>query len=176
MSKFGKTDLIRRISDVVRNGWNNAHIRDLIETLWRDPYSMRTSGFVKEGGTNAMIAAEVTSTEIDGITSYAIVLTITPKGKKFDFYHFRDILSYHKKYASENIAFDAEEGLHAVYYDFDEDTYEQVLKHIANPTHDDMLELMQWVVPITFIYYNADTQKIIATAHGGIRGFILRGI
>jgi len=140
--KFGKTELIRRISDVVRNGWQNVHVRDLIESLWRDPFSMRTSGFVKEGGTNALISSEVTSTEIDGVTMYGIVFTITPKIRKFDFYQFREILSYHKKYHTETISFDAEEGLHVVYYDFDDVTYEQVLKHIHNPTYDDLLELI----------------------------------
>jgi hypothetical protein len=159
--QFGKTELIRRISDVVRNGWSNVHLRDLIESLWRDPYSMRTSGFVREGGTDSMLAAEVTSTEIEGITRYSIVVTITPKGKKFDFYQFREILTYHKKYHSETISFDAVEGLHAVYYDFDENSYEQVLKHIACPTHDDMAELMQWVVPVTFLYYDAEHHRII---------------
>lgn len=53
--KYGKTELIRRISDIVRNGWNNNAVRDLVESLWRDPYSHRTSGFVLEGGTDARI-------------------------------------------------------------------------------------------------------------------------
>jgi hypothetical protein len=159
--KFGKTDLIRRINDVVRNGWSNVHIRDLVESLWRDPFSMRTSGFVKEGGTDSLLAAEVSSTIVDAVTTYAIVVEITPKEKKFDFYQFREILTYHKKYAAEVISFDAEEGLHVVYYDFDPDTFEQVLMHIHNPTHDDLLEMMEWVVPITFLYCDAEKHEII---------------
>ncbi len=117
--KYGKTELIRRISDIVRNGWNNNAIRDLVESLWRDPYSMRTSGFVREGGTDAVMSVQAYMTLIDELPWYGITFTIGPKVKKFDFYQFREILTYHKKYWAESITFEALEGLHAVYYDFD---------------------------------------------------------
>jgi hypothetical protein len=174
--KFGKTELIRRISDVVCNGWQNVHVRDLIESLWRDPFSMRTSGFVKEGGTDAVISLDVnldwfgsgsdSGSGVDlgsgsGIDDVYITFTIAPVGKKFHFYQFRETLSYHKKYASENIYIPAEEGLFVVYYDFDSETFEQVLKYIHNPDHDDMIEMMEWVVPITFFYFDADLLEVI---------------
>jgi hypothetical protein len=33
---YGKTELIRRLSDIARKGWNNQQVRDLIDSLWRD--------------------------------------------------------------------------------------------------------------------------------------------
>jgi hypothetical protein len=73
----------------------------------------------------------------------------------------REILTYHKKYIEESINFEALEGLHAIYYDFDQVTFEQVLKHTHNPTPDDLSDLFQWMVPITFIYYDALNHQII---------------
>lgn len=164
--KFGKTDLIRRLQDVVRKGWTNVHVRDLIESLWRDPYSMRTSGFVTEGGPDASLTVEVTTEGEGEAQTWGITFSIAPVGKKFDFYQFREILSYHKKYESESISFDALEGLHAVYYDFDDDetgsgTWEQVLKHIHNPTDSNLSDLFRWWVPIVFIYFDASNHEII---------------
>lgn len=159
--KYGKTELIRRISDIVRNGWNNNAIRDLIESLWRDPFSHRTSGFVKEGGTDSNISVSTLMELVEGVPHYSIVFQIAPKVRKFDFYQFREVLTYHKKYNSESISFDATEGLHVVYYDFDPQTFEQILVHLVNPSRDELAEIMQWVVPITFLYYDADLNEII---------------
>ena len=159
--KYGKTELIRRISDIVRNGWNNNAVRDLVESLWRDPFSMRTSGFVREGGTDAVISVSTGMQLIQEVPFYSITFTIGPKVKKFDFYQFRQILTYHKKYAAESITFEALEGLHAVYYDFDPVTFEQVLMHVHNPSYDQMTELLQWLVPVTFMYYDAQKHEII---------------
>ena len=96
--KYGKTELIRRISDIVRNGWNNNAVRDLVESLWRDPFSMRTSGFVREGGTDAVISVSTLMQLIQEVPFYSITFTIGPKVKKFDFYQFRQILTYMKTY------------------------------------------------------------------------------
>lgn len=159
--KYGKTELIRRISDIVRNGWNNNAIRDLIESLWRDPYSHRTSGFVREGGTDARISVNLEVTMVEEVPVYSITFTIAPKERKFDFYQFREILTYHKKYEAESISFEAKEGLHAVYYDFDPVTYEQVLGHWHNPTLQQLRDLYEWMVPITFIYFDADSHQVI---------------
>ena len=159
--KYGKTELIRRISDIVRNGWNNNAIRDLVESLWRDPYSHRTSGFVQEGAPDSRITVELGMTLIEGDPRYHLSFSIAPVGRKFDFYQFREILTYHKKYIEESITFEALEGLHAIYYDFDQVTFEQVLKHTYNPTPEDLSDLFQWMVPITFIYYDALNHQII---------------
>lgn len=159
--RYGKTELIRRISDIVRNGWNNNAVRDLVESLWRDPYSMRTSGFVREGGTDSVMDAQVNMTLVEDVPGYTLTFTIAPKNRKFDFYQFREILTYHKKYSPESISFDALEGLHAVYYDFDPQTYGQVLMHRHNPSYDQLTELMQWLVPVTFIYFDAQNHGII---------------
>jgi hypothetical protein len=159
--KYGKTELIRRVSDIVRNGWNNNAVRDLVESLWRDPYSMRTSGFVREGGTDADMSLEVTSTLVGDQSLYGITFAIWPVARKFDFYQFREILTYHKKYTAESLSFEALEGLHAVYYDFDPVTFEQVLVHRHNPDREQVAELMQWLVTITFFYYDQDSRRII---------------
>ena len=159
--KYGKTELIRRISDIVRNGWNNNAVRDLVESLWRDPYSHRTSGFVLEGGTDARISVHQAMTLIEQVPHYSITFSIAPVGRKFDFYQFRQILTYHKKYNEESITFEAQEGLHAVYYDFDQGNFEQVLKHMHAPTTEEFSDLFQWMVPITFIYYDAGNHQII---------------
>lgn len=160
--KFGKTELIRRVTDVVRNGWSNAHLRDLIESLWRDPYSMRTSGFAIEGGTNAIIQLYLAFVPIqEEQLERRIHLSIKPVRKKFDFYQFREVLTYHKKYEEEVIGMTCDEGLLVVYYDFDDKTFEQVLKYIYKPQSGDIEELYRWSVVISFIYFDAEAQEVI---------------
>lgn len=161
MAQYGKKDLIDRLSDYIRKGWTNQQVKDLIDSLWRDPWSPRTSGFELAGGADCGISAEATMTEINGNPFYSIAFQITPINKRFAFYQYRTILSFHKKYTSEYLSWAAEEGLFAVYYDYDKTLKQQTLHWLHNPTHDDYEELFSWVVPIMFIYYDAENNQIL---------------
>lgn len=161
MAQYGKKDLIDRLSDYLRKGWTNQQVKDLIDSLWRDPWSPRTSGFELAGGGDCGISAEVSMTEINGNPFYGIAFQITPINKRFAFYQYRTILSFHKKYTSEYLSWAAEEGLFAVYYDYDATLKQQTLHWLHNPSHDDYEELFSWVVPIMFIYYDAENNQIL---------------
>lgn len=161
MAQYGKKDLIDRLSDYLRKGWTNQQVKDLIDSLWRDPWSPRTSGFELAGGGDCGISAEVSMTEINGNPFYGIAFQITPINKRFAFYQYRTKLSFHKKYTSEYLSWAAEEGLFAVYYDYDVTLKQQTLHWLHNPSHDDYEELFSWVVPIMFIYYDAENNQIL---------------
>ncbi len=81
MKLNSKSELILKVTDVVRKGWNNRNLRDLIDSLWRDPWSHRTSGFETERAPDS----EVDITIDDG----KIYVTIEPVGKKFSFFQYK---------------------------------------------------------------------------------------
>jgi len=161
MTIYWKKDLLKRTSDYKRKGWTNAQVNDLINSLWRDPESPRTSGFDIEGGTDSSISAEITSSTIEGLTSYFIYFSISPVGKKFSFYQYRTKLSFHKKFAEEHLEIPASEGIYVIYYEWDNEEKDQVLTYVLNPTQEQILDIFEYAVPITYIYYNADTHEII---------------
>ena len=47
--EYGKTKLIRMLANIPREGWSNQKIKDLIDSLWRDPFTNRFSGFEHAG-------------------------------------------------------------------------------------------------------------------------------
>lgn len=55
-----KSELILKLSDVVRKGWNNRNLRDLIDSLWRAPVSI---GHTETG--NATVESTAVSVDYD---------------------------------------------------------------------------------------------------------------
>ena len=150
---YGKSELRRRLSDIQRKGLTNQQVHDLIDSLWRDPWSHRTSGFETEGGTDS--AMDV------GIEDGDIIFSIEPVANVFTFFQYRDKLTFCKKDKAESITFAAEEGLHVVYYDQDEETKEKILHHKKDPDSDDLEEILRYGVTITFLYYDSNAGQII---------------
>jgi len=153
MKLNSKSELILKVTDVVRKGWNNRNLRDLIDSLWRDPWSHRTSGFETERAPDSLVDVTID----DG----KIYVTIEPVGNKFSFFQYKYSLAYFKKYAAETISFDAAEGLHCVYYDMDKTLQAPILKHLLDPDFDTRVRLLQVGVTIAFLYYDSTSGLII---------------
>jgi hypothetical protein len=152
MSKLGKSALIKNLTDAIRKGgWSDRQIRVMVESLWRDPFSMRTSGFDLPGGTDAEIFwNDLTRTfTIQPVNFFE---QETP-GVKFAFYTFTTSLNLHKRYTYESIQIPEEEGLFAIFYDQDPETMEYVLYYVKNPTSAEVAELYLAKVIVTWIYY-----------------------
>lgn len=164
---YGKSELFRKLSEIAKKGWSNTQVRDLIDSLWRDPYSLRTSGFNLPGGTDADI--ELVAGFYEGSASgsgddiYSLQLLISPDKKKFSFYQYRYKLTYHKKTLLESVEIPTTEGLHFIYYDFYPVTKTETLHvssppYLVTPGHD-------WLIVnrcmVASVYYDADKMEAI---------------
>lgn len=159
----GKTELKRRITDLTRKmGVGNIQMELLIESLWRDPYSLRTSGFKYAGGTDAEINLFLSAGS--GSADDSLVFTIEPVEKKFSFYQYITKLSYHKKYALEMVSVPTEEGLSYIYYTQDQITKEQVLT-ISDGSGDEENPTFDWLIVnkcmVASVYWDNDKQEAI---------------
>lgn len=161
---YGKSELLRKLSDMAAKGWSNTQVRDLIDSLWRDPYSLRTSGFVLAGGTDAVIDLQQGGDWVTPEQDHWLTFSIEPVDKKFAFYQYRYKLTYHKRVSSEAITIPLTEGLHIVYYDFDTDSKQEIL-HVSSPPYS-VTPALDWLIVhrciVASVYFDAENEQIIA--------------
>lgn len=153
MSIYGRSEGKRRLKNAGNKGITNTQIIDMFETLWRDPHSMRTSGFNFAGGPDAQLSFDNTTR----------TFKIKPKDKKFSFYQFLHKLAFFKKRDEETIQIDDIEGLHLIYYYFDEDNHgkPQKLYAVANPDDAFIEDVYLSKVIIAWIYWDAQSNRAI---------------
>lgn len=161
---YGKSELLRKLSDMAAKGWSNTQVRDLIDSLWRDPYSLRTSGFVLSGGTDAVIDLQQGGDWVTPEQVHWLTFSIEPVDKKFAFYQYRYKLTYHKRVSSEAINIPLTEGLHIVYYDFDPDSKQEIL-NVSSPPYA-VTPTLDWLMVhrcmVASVYFDAENEQIIA--------------
>jgi hypothetical protein len=182
--KYGKSELIRRLTDIPRKGWTNAQIRDMIDTLWRDEVPLRTSGFKIAGGTDAELEWN----------DETMLLKIRPAVKKFAFYIIEgNRVAYIKKYDEEERDLSGnpsladsgsgsdlierpeddsgdgamEEGWYLVYFDLDPDDKIWKMTWHYNPTVDEERDVYLTKVSVCWIYW--DAENLIANYFGDER-------
>lgn len=150
--EYGKSKLIRRLSNTPREDWTNQKLKDLIDSLWRDPVLLRWSGFEYAGGTDTEIAWDESEK----------IFSITPKNKTFGFYQYRHRLSFHKK--GETQAIDLSEiiaeGRWIFYFAFDEEKMAHILHTAHNPSEDLMDDIFYYNTHVADIYYNGTSHQI----------------
>ena len=149
--EYGKTKLIHLLKNVPQEGWTVDKIKDTVDSLWRDRLPVRWSGFETAGGPDAVIS-------FDNVTRK---FKIEPDDKIFSYYQFRTRLSYHIKATPEEIQIEDIEGVHLIYYDQDEETLEQKLHVIANPTEAQIREIYLHVVIVSWLYWTRPGNGII---------------
>ena len=150
---YGRSELRRRLKDAGNKGVTNSQLIDLVESLWRDPYSMRTSGFNIAGGTDAQIS----------FTNANRTFSIAPVDKKFSFYQFLHKLAFFKKRDQETVQILDVEGWHMIYYYFDEEdaSKPQKLYAIANPDQEQIKEAYLNKVLVAWIYWDFVNKKAL---------------
>ena len=130
----------------------------LIDVLWRDKYTLRTSGFSVAGGPDAVIAwdNETRTFSIEpydpGYEGYV---------PRFAFYAWSRTADYQRKYEKEEIVLPDEEGLFVIYYSSNDETRTQVLNYLKNPTAEQLKLIYEEKVIVSWIYWSYNAQSAI---------------
>ena len=152
--KYTYSEILRRLKDVPRKGWAEHQVRDLIDTLWRDEFINRTSGFDVAGGPDSIIS-------FDPATR---ILRIEPASRRFAFWQFISKIAYFKRTDPEEIEVPDEEGLYLVYIfrDQDDPTREsQKLFLVKNPSQAEIREVYLNRVSVAWLYWDASNKKAV---------------
>ena len=178
--EYGKTKLIRMLSNIPREGWSNAKIKDLIDSLWRDPFTLRWSGFEVAGGTDTIMewSDETTTLRIYPEDLYSSASDADPV-PNYAFYQYVTKLTFHVKNVEDTAdlsgdpdladsAYDSaaadgimEEGFYMVFFDTDPDDGEQRLTWIYNPTEEQEHQHYLTKVLVAWIYWDATSATAV---------------
>ena len=147
--EYGKSALIKRITNAAREGWTTAKIKDLIDSLWRDPVMLRWSGFWNAGAADTILAWNNT----DKIFSIA-----PPAAGNYAFFQNRNKLSYHQVGNTRTIDLSAgiAEGLYIFYFDFDPEMGDQGIFALLNPTDDELRDVFVTRTIIASVYWDSN--------------------
>lgn len=152
--KFTRSGLLHSLSDIVRKGWTNQNLRDLVDSLWREPFINRTSGFNVAGGPDSVIS-------FDNATR---TFTIAPAVNKFGFWQFVSNISYFKRTEAMALQIPDEEGLYIIYFSRDETDLTRKLQklfYIKNPSEEQRKEVYLNSVIVAQVYWDAVAKEAI---------------
>lgn len=159
--QYERKELMTRLSDYLRRGLTNQQIYDLVDSLWRDPYSPRTSGFDMAGGTDSEMSVDWGYLHgNDGFNMY-IIFSIRPMRKKFKFYYYRKLLVLEKRQQEDTLHMLSGEGKFLVFYEKDQETNRFSLQFVRNPQRDERQDIVTYSVMVASIYWDAEAEKII---------------
>ena len=140
--EYGKTKLINMLTNVPQEGWSRQKVKDMVDTLWRNPVMLRWSGFEFSGGTDCNIS----------FNEATRVFSIAPKINVFTYYQYRNKLKYHVMSKAYEVEIEDIMGLHLIYFDADPDTKEQVLLSIR-PNAEEIEKVYLFKVIVAWIYW-----------------------
>lgn len=147
-----KQEIKKLFTNLQRKGITDEMMARLIDVLWRNKFSMRTSGFANSGGPDAVIA-------FDPATR---IFTITPLDPavenykpRFSFYTWNYSTQYQQRYETESITLPDEEGLFFIYYDTDETNRVHQLFYTKNPGELQKQDIYLQKVLISCVYWDA---------------------
>ncbi|WP_372775671.1 hypothetical protein [Mangrovibacterium sp.] len=151
--EYGKYELISNLLNSPREGWTNKKIKDLIDSLWRDPVLMRWSGFWFAGAPDTVLNWD----------NGAKLFSIAPTGYKFAFFQFRNKLNFHIKNAIETIDISEiiSEGLYIFYFDFDPEKNSQKVFSLLNPTEEQKTKIYETKTVIAHVYWDATNNEAL---------------
>ncbi len=159
-----KSELKLFFTNLKRRGITDDMMAILIEMLWRDKYTMRSSGFYIAGGPDAQIAWD------DVSRTFTIEPTI-PDGyvpgegtdwiPRFSFYAWAFTAKFIRKWNPESIQLPNEEGLYMIYYAPDENNRANILQFIKNPTEAEKQDIYMNKVIISSVYWDYDKQTAL---------------
>ncbi len=151
--QYGKSEGIRRTQEAARKGFTTQMIRDMWDSLWREPTHLRWSGFQTAGSPETIISwSDVTK-----------VFSIEPVDVEFSFFQYLNRLAYHRFNSKLEIDLSQtiQEGLYVFYFGFDSTTGNQNLLYIHNPSKPTLKDLYVTKTLISFLYYDATNQKAL---------------
>lgn len=155
--KYTYSDILRRLKDVPRKGWAEHQVRDLIDTLWREEFINRTSGFDLAGGPDSSLSFDPGTR----------ILKIEPVNKRFAFWQFIFRIAYFKRMEPEEIEIPDQEGLYLVYLYRDDDDpslRKQKLFFVKNPLPLEVEQVYINRVVVAWIYFVPADMENQATA------------
>lgn len=144
--------------DFERKGLTEKTLRIMIDRLWPNNFSTRTSGFGIAGSPDAEISWN------DATRTFTIapidpeVAGYTPN---FAIYAFSSKPIYLVKKSSESIQLPNEEGLFAVYYDSSDASRDQHLVYKKNPTFSEIWDIYLRKIIAAWIYWDASSGEAL---------------
>jgi len=156
---ISKNELKAFVAKNIRlKGWTDDMVSILIDKLWRDKITFRTSGFEVPGGSDAVMSFDTVTREF---TIYPYNPQVIGFSARFGFYSWSNNAVFHRRFNSETITLPNEEGLFAIYYDKGIDSRLQELTYIKNPSDPELEKLYTEKVIVSFIYWNATAGAVI---------------
>lgn len=155
--KYTYSEILRRLKDVPRKGWAEHQVRDLIDTLWREEFINRTSGFDVAGGKDALLSFDPASR----------ILKIEPVNRRFAFWQFVFRIAYFKRMEPEEIELPDQEGLYLVYLYRDDDDpslRRQKLFYVKDPQPPEVEQVYINRVVVAWVYFVPADMENQATA------------
>jgi hypothetical protein len=161
-----KNELKQLFTNLKRRGITDEMMSILVDVLWRDKPTMRTSGFYWPGAPDiSMIWDNATRTLT--VQPYTEDTGSGASNPHFRFYSWAGKPVYHRRYAADTIELPDQEGLYLIFFQADEETREQELTYIKNPTYKQQANVYLTKVAVTWIYWNATSKT--ADYHGDER-------
>jgi hypothetical protein len=149
---YSKKELKALFTHLGRKGITEDMMERLIETLWRNKYTMRTSGFANPGGPDAVISFDNVSRKFSITPLDPEVETYVPR---FAFYTWNYTADYQQRFSKEEIELPDEEGLYCIYYDTEETDRVHKLFYAKNPVELKIKDLFYSKVIVAWIYWDA---------------------
>ncbi len=155
---YSKKELKQLFTNLNRKGITDDMMERLIETLWRNKFTMRTSGFANTGGPDAVIAFDNATRKFSITPLDPEVETYVPR---FAFYTYNYSAEYHQRLNPEEIEIPNEEGLYCIYYDTEESDRVHKLFYVKNPGELKLKDLYYTKVIVSFVYWDYDAQEAL---------------
>lgn len=154
---LSKKELKHLFRNLKQSELTEAMMWRLIDVLWRDKYTMRTSGFVHAGSPDSII-------DFNPATR---IFSITPRDPEVEtykprvsFYTFSYTAHYEQRFKREELELPDEEGLYCIYYDTDEELRTHRLFALKNPDEFQLRDIYYDNVIVAFVYWNATAKEI----------------
>lgn len=151
--QYGKSEGIRRTEEAARNGFTSQMIRDMWDSLWREPAHLRWSGFESAGGPEATIQwSDATK-----------IFSIEPVNVEFAYFQYRNRLAYYRinKRFEVDLSQSITEGLYVFYFAFDATVGDQNLLYIHNPTKTQLKDIYITKTIVSFVYFDDTNGKAL---------------
>ncbi len=155
-----KKELKRLFMNLKDKGITDEMMGILIEVLWRDKTSSRTSGFFWPGGPDVIL-------EWDDITRTVTLIprpSVNPDSDYDPHFRFFSWISkpvLHRRFEPESLTLPDEEGLFVIYYDVDPVTRLQALAYTKNPDEFATANITMDKTVVAWIYWDATTGQAL---------------
>jgi hypothetical protein len=161
-----KNELKRLFTNLKRRGITDEMIAILIDVLWRDKPTMRTSGFYWPGAPDMSMTWDNADRTLT-VQPYTENAGSAASNPHYRFYSWAEKPVYHRRYGTDTIELPDQEGLYLIFFQADEETREQELTYIKDPTYKQQANVYLTKVAVTWIYWNSQAKR--AEYHGDER-------